>query len=163
MKILANRHVGILVHNMDAMIEFYTGLGMTMKGYGRMIEKGKFIDTILNADKCILETTKLTIEDNDLPEKYWFVLELMSLHNDNKSSLDSTPDKLKFDINNHKKGVLDIAFTVDNIYTVSEYVVNQGGSLIGAIEAPPKGYPSLHCYLHDIEGNVLHIAQNIKH
>ena len=80
MKVLANRHIGILVQDLDQMINFYTGLGMIMKSYGTMLEKGKFIEDLLNSDGIELETAKLTIENDELPEKYWFVLELMSLN-----------------------------------------------------------------------------------
>ncbi len=156
MKLLANRHIGILVHDLDSMIDFYIGLGMVLKGYGRMIEQGKFIDTLLNSKGCVLETAKLTIEDDNLPEKYWFVLELILLQN-NKSSIDTS----EFNITRIKKGVLDIAFTVDDINTVSNYIVGKGGKLIGGPIKAHTGYPALHCYLQDIEGNVLHIAQNI--
>ena len=162
MKVLANRHIGILVHNLDKMINFYTGLGMILKGGGPMLEKGKFIEDLLSSKGIILETVKLTIENDELPEKYWFVLELMTLNNKHNKSYSNTVKRTPFSFNDSENGVLDIAFTVDDINSVSDYVLSHGGSIIGDVVKAPVGYPALHCYLLDPEGNVLHVAENLK-
>ena len=161
MKVVSNRHVGIIVNDLDKMIDFYQGLGMSLKSYGRMIESGDFIDNITGSKDCILQTAKLTIQDNALPEKYWFVLELILVQTSKYTKNIKT--KFEFDVNKCCYGVLDIAFTVDDIHAVIEYIIDKGGSLIGGPASPPIGHPSLHSYLYDIEGNVLHIAQNINH
>ena len=163
MKVLANRHIGILVHDLDKMIDFYTGLGMIMKNYGSMLEKGKFIEGLLNSKGIILKTAKLTIENDELPEKYWFVLELMTLNHEHNKSYSKSVNKTPFSFSDNENGVLDIAFTVDDINSVSDYVISHGGGLIGGVMKSAVGYPALHSYLLDPEGNVLHIAQNIKH
>jgi len=163
MKVLANRHIGILVHDLDKMIDFYTGLGMIMKNYGSMLEKGKFIEGLLSSKGIILKTAKLTIENDELPEKYWFVLELMTLNHEHNKSYSKSINKTPFSFSDNENGVLDIAFTVDDINSVSDYVISHGGGLIGGVMKAAVGYPALHRYLLDPEGNVLHIAQNIKH
>ena len=163
MKVLANRHIGILVHDLDKMINFYTGLGMILKGDGPMLEKGKFIEDLLSSKGIILETAKLTIENDELPEKYWFVLELMTLNHEHNKSYGKSVNKTPFSFSDNENGVLDIAFTVDDINSVSDYVISHGGGLIGDVMKAAVGYPALHRYLLDPEGNVLHIAQNIKH
>ena len=162
MKVLANRHIGILVQDLDQMINFYKGLGMIMKSYGTMLEKGKFIEDLLNSDGIELETAKLTIENDELPEKYWFVLELMSLSHDRNKDYIKTEENEAYSFVDSKNGVLDIAFTVDDINAVCKYVISSGGSVIGEICKPPVGFPALHCYLLDPEGNVLHVAENLK-
>ena len=96
MKVLANRHIGMLVHNLDKMINFYTGLGMILKGDGPMLEKGKFIEDLLSSKGIILETAKLTIENDELPEKYWFVLELMTLNHEHNKSYSKSINKTPF-------------------------------------------------------------------
>ena len=162
MKVLANRHIGILVHDLDKMIDFYTGLGMIMKNYGSMLEKGKFIEDLLNSKGIILKTAKLTIENDELPEKYWFVLELMTLNHEHNKSYSKSVNKTPFSFSDNENGVLDIAFTVDDIHSVSDYVISHGGGLIGDVMKAAVGYPALHCYLLDPEGNVLHVAENLK-
>ena len=162
MKVLANRHIGILVHDLDKMIDFYTGLGMIMKNYGSMLEKGKFIEGLLNSKGIILKTAKLTIENDELPEKYWFVLELMTLNHEHNKSYSKSVNKTPFSFSDNENGVLDIAFTVDDINSVSDYVISHGGGLIGDVMKAAVGYPALHRYLLDPEGNVLHVAENLK-
>ena len=162
MKVLANRHIGILVHDLDKMIDFYTGLGMIMKNYGSMLEKGKFIEGLLGSKGIILKTAKLTIENDELPEKYWFVLELMTLNHEHNKSYSKSVNKTPFSFSDNENGVLDIAFTVDDINSVSDYVVSNGGDLIGDTVKAAVGFPALHRYLLDPEGNVLHVAENLK-
>jgi len=48
MKVLANRHVGIIVHNFDKMLDFYIGLGFDLRR--RDLEEGLFVQKLLNAD-----------------------------------------------------------------------------------------------------------------
>ena len=162
MKVLANRHIGILVHDLDKMINFYTGLGMILKGDGPMLEKGKFIEGLLSSKGIILKTAKLTIENDELPEKYWFVLELMTLNHEHNKSYSKSVNKTPFSFSDNENGVLDIAFTVDDINSVSDYVISHGGGLIGDVMKAAVGYPALHRYLIDPEGNVLHVAENLK-
>jgi predicted enzyme related to lactoylglutathione lyase len=59
-------------------------------------------------------------------------------------------------------GILDIAFTVDDIASVIDYIVREGGDLIGEPLKSPSGFPAYHCYARDPEGNVLHLAENLK-
>jgi predicted enzyme related to lactoylglutathione lyase len=162
MKVMANRHVGIIVHDLDKMIDFYTGLGMTMKSYGSMLEKGEFIEGLLSSKGIILKTAKLTIENNELPEKYWFVLELMTLNHEHNKDYSKSVNKAPFNFTDNENGVLDIAFTVDDINSVSDYVVSNGGEIIGEVMKAAVGFPALHRYLLDPERNVLHVAENLQ-
>ena len=57
---------------------------------------------------------------------------------------------------------MDIAFTVDDIVSVSDYVVLNGGGVIGDTVKAAVGFPAMHRYLLDPEGNVLHVAENLK-
>ena len=160
MKILGHRHTGILTHDLDRMIAFYTGLGFVLKR--RDLEKGHFLENLLNSEGIILETAKLIIENDDVPIKYLYVLELMTLNHDYNVVNDNKMEKKPcFDFKNRATGFLDIAFTVDDINAVCQYVLSQGGDLIGDPLESVGGYPALHCYLRDPEGNVLHIAENL--
>ena len=71
-------------------------------------------------------------------------------------------NKTPFSFSDNENGVLDIAFTVDDIHSVSDYVISHGGGLIGDVMKAAVGYPALHRYLLDPEGNVLHVAENLK-
>ena len=71
MKILANRQVGIIVHNFDKMLDFYIGLGFDLRR--RDLEEGSFVQKLLNADSIILETAKLVIPDENIPTKFPFL------------------------------------------------------------------------------------------
>ena len=161
MKVLANRHIGIIVHDIEKMINFYSGLGMILKG-DPMMEEGEFIEGLLNSKGIKLQTAKLTIKNDELPEKYWFVLELMTLNHEHNKSYSKSVNKTPFSFSDNENGVLDIAFTVDDINSVSDYVISHGGGLIGGVMKAAVGYPALHRYLLDPEGNVLHLAQNLK-
>jgi|APSaa5957512535_1039671.scaffolds.fasta_scaffold260675_1 catechol 2,3-dioxygenase-like lactoylglutathione lyase family enzyme len=162
MKVLANRHVGILVDDINTMISFYMGLGMVLKGNKSMIEKGQFIENLLDSPGIELETAKLTIENKELPEKYWFVLELMTLNHMYNNFDKNIISKVPFVFCDTKKGVLDIAFTVDDIEAISDYVISNGGDFVGSIVQASVGFPAVHRYVRDPEGNILHIAENLK-
>jgi catechol 2,3-dioxygenase-like lactoylglutathione lyase family enzyme len=161
MKVLANRHIGILVHDIDKMIGFYVGLGMTLKG-DPMLEEGFFIEGLLNSKGMKLLTAKLTIKNEEIPAKYWFVLELMTLNHEKNNSYNKSVNESPFSFLNSENGVLDIAFTVDDIVSVSDYVVLNGGGVIGDTVKAAVGFPAMHRYLLDPEGNVLHVAENLK-
>ena len=79
MKVLANRHIGIIVKNFDRMLDFYVGLGLELRR--RDIEKGQFVEKLLNTDNIILETAKLILQDESVPIQYRFNLELIKIVN----------------------------------------------------------------------------------
>ena len=157
MKILGHRHTGILTNDLDKMIGFYLGLGFILKS--RDLESGAFVENLVDSEGIVLDTAKLIIKDDDIPIKNQFVLELMSIINGVNSR--KVNEILHFDFNSRANGVLDIAFTVDDINAVCQYVLDQGGDLISKPLKSVGGYPAWHCYLRDPEGNVLHIAENL--
>ena len=159
MKILGHRHTGIIVHDLDRMINFYVGLGFVLKR--RDLERGPFIDGLLNTENIVLETAKLIIESENVPIHYLYCLELVTLNHDQDTvNCERLIKKGSFDFRKKSIGVLDIAFTVDNIEAVCQYIITQGGDIIGKPMKAVAGFPALHCYSRDPEGNVLHIAQN---
>ena len=160
MKVLANRHVGIIVHNFDRMLDFYIGLGLELRC--RDIEKGQFVERLLNADNIILETAKLILQDESVPIQHRFNLELMKVKNIDSLSKEKQISIGDFDFKQRKVGILDIAFTVDDIHLIIKYITDKGGDLISEPKQSTAGFPALHSYARDPEGNVLHIAQNLK-
>lgn len=157
MKILGHRHTGILTKDLDKMIGFYLGLGFILKS--RDLESGAFVENLVDAEGIVLDTAKLIIKDDDIPIKNQYVLELMSINNAVNSR--KMKEIQQFDFYSRANGVLDIAYTVDDINAVCQYVLDKGGDLISKPQKSVGGYPAWHCYLRDPEGNVLHIAENL--
>ena len=52
--------------------------------------------------------------------------------------------------------------TVDDIQLMINYITDNGGDLISEPMQSIAGFPALHSYARDPEGNVLHLAQNLK-
>jgi catechol 2,3-dioxygenase-like lactoylglutathione lyase family enzyme len=160
MKILGHRHTGIIVQDFNKMLDFYIGLGLELRR--RDIEKGAFVGHLLNTENIILETAKLVLQDESVPLKLRFNLELMKIVDNETASNSDRYEVDKFDFNQRQIGILDLAFTVDDITSVLKYITDNGGDLISEPLESPAGFPALHSYARDPEGNVLHIAQNIN-
>jgi catechol 2,3-dioxygenase-like lactoylglutathione lyase family enzyme len=160
MKILGHRHTGIIVNDFDKMLDFYVGLGLVLRRHD--FEEGPFIDGLLGTDNILLETAKLILEDEGVPVKYRFQLELMKIKNKYVETKEIFEHSAKFNFFCRPIGILDIAFTVDDIDSVLRFIVKHGGNLIGEPLEAVAGFPALHCYARDPEGNVLHIAENLS-
>ena len=139
------------------MLEFYVGMGLLLRR--RDLEQGVSIDSLLGTNGIILETAKLVLEDKRNPIGYSFQLELMKIKDANYEDIKIS--KSSFDFASKSIGVLDLAFTVDDIIAVCNYIVLNGGDLIGEPLELVGGFPALHCYARDPEGNLLHLAQNL--
>lgn len=159
MRILGHRHTGVIVLDLDRMLEFYVGLGLSVRR--RDYETGSFIDGLLGTTNVELETAKLMLDDPSIEFRYRFQLELMRVVG-SSGAVPKEPTHLEqFDFLSKPSGVLDIAFTVDDIRKVLEFIVANGGKAIGEPLAASAGFPALHCYALDPEGNVLHLAENL--
>jgi len=158
MKILSHRHTGIIVSDFDGMLKFYVGMGLVLRR--RDLEQGPFVDGLLGTKDILLETAKLVLKNKNKPIGYNFQLELMKIKNTNKEYIKN--DLFAFDIFQRSLGVLDLAFTVDDIIAIRSFITLNGGDLIGEPLEVVSGFPALHCYARDPEGNVLHLAQNLN-
>jgi catechol 2,3-dioxygenase-like lactoylglutathione lyase family enzyme len=156
MKILGHRHIGIIVNDFEGMLKFYVGMGLVLRR--RDLEQGAFVDGLLGTKDILLETGKLVLEDKNNPIGYNFQLELMKINNKIEYIKN---DLIAFDIFQRSSGILDLAFTVDDINAVRSFITLNGGDLIGEPLKVVSGFPALHCYARDPEGNVLHLAQNL--
>ena len=142
------------------MIKFYEGLGFTLRR--RDMEKGEFVNHLLGTDSMALETAKMILNDESIPYKNRFQLELMEVKNQTIDSDDNTNLVKEFDFIARGIGHVDNAFTVDDISQVLKYIVENGGALVNKPLKSTGGFPAIHCYATDPEGNVLHLAQNLK-
>ena len=157
MKIIGHRHTGIIVNDFEGMLNFYVGMGLVLRR--RDLEQGPLIDGLIGTKGILIETAKLVLEDKDNPIGYSFQLELMKIKN--TSIVYKENDQAVFDFTKRSLGVLDLAFTVDDIISIRNFIVSNGGDLIGEPLKLIGGFPALHCYARDPEGNVLHLAQNL--
>ena len=159
MRIIGHRHTGIIVNDIDRMLDFYIGLGFVLRR--RDLESGEFVNHLLSSKDLTIHTAKLILPDDRVPIPCQFNLELMKLADNQEDNLgDFVFDS--FDFEQRNTGVLDIAFTVDDIEAVLKYKLDSGGELISKPLQAIAGFPTLHSYARDTEGNVLHIAQNIS-
>jgi catechol 2,3-dioxygenase-like lactoylglutathione lyase family enzyme len=115
MRILGHRHTGIIVNDFDKMLNFYIGLGFELRRRDK--ESGEFVNHLLNSVDSVYDTAKLVLPDKKIPIHNRFNLELLKLVDNNKVEIDSHKFN-KFDFNERSIGVLDIAFTVDDIKSV---------------------------------------------
>ena len=144
MKILANRHVGLIVNQFELMTKFYEGLGFQIKTCE--IEEGHFVQTLLNDPKAKLKTAKLFIDQGSGTElKDCFCLEIMEVLSI-KRSTEEINSKLNLNKrNSYRLGLFDLAFTVENINEIIEYIKMNGGHLISS---RPIKAPSIHFNQH---------------
>jgi hypothetical protein len=156
MKVLSHRHTGLIVKNFKKMLNFYLGLGFEIRT--KELESGLFVNNLIGTKNIVLETAKLILNDQSIEYKYRYQLELMEVKNRKKAQ-----ENKKREFNFLKKqGILDLSFTVDNINDVIDYIIDNEGYLINKPLKSVSGFPALHCYMCDPEGNVLHLAENLK-
>ena len=159
-KILSPRHVGIIVDNLDVMIKFYIGLGLTLRR--RDYESGDFVNHLLGTPAGFeMETAKLILTNEEIPFAFQFNLELMKIIKPEKITSNSPPS-LPFDIANKSSGLLDLAFTVEKLDTTINFILKHGGSLVNTPMKAYVGFPAVHVYTKDPEGNILHLAENLS-
>ena len=155
MKIISHRHTGLIVNDLDKMLDFYLGLGFELRR--RDIEEGSFINNLVGEKNIKLETAKLILNNKKIDFQYRFQLELIFIFNTKKN----LRNKGNFNFKNCY-GLVDLSFTVDKIDEFINFIVDKGGKQISKPSKSPEGYPALHSYCCDPEGNVLHLAENLK-
>ncbi len=144
--VLNIRHTGLVVNNLEKFISFYEGLGLKL--ISRMIEKGDYIDNLVNLKNVKLEWAKLALPDNS-------VIELLKYH--------SHPESIKpnYSQNANRIGFSHIALTVSNIKQTIEYICSRGGAIKNKYQTSPDGKVKV-VYCYDIEGNILEIVEELK-
>lgn len=129
------------------MIAFYVGLGFTLKR--RDLEQGEFISHLTGLSNMVMETAKVALPDG-------YVLELI-MHVSHP-----LPDKAMPPEGYHPplQGLDHCGFTVDDINEVIAKVVSLGGKVVTTPKWTNPGLPSIHAYVNDPEGNLIHLSQN---
>ena len=151
--IINQRHLAIHVSNLEKGIEFYTALGGVFSS--KDLEKGEFIESMMNKPGVILKTCKILFRDGSRIE----LIEFLSKFHVSAKQIDFSRI--------YNLGYHHVAFTVDNLEAAIETVIELGGERIGKTMLAGKNHSihaikANHVYMLDPFGNLLHLAQDLK-
>ena len=136
------RHTGIVVRNLVEAENFYCALGFVRNN--KSIEQGNYIDTLVGIKNTKLEWVKLKAPDG-------YIIELLQYH--------SHPEKkIITNQRSNQLGCSHLAFSVDDINTICEMIVEMGGSIVNP-PALSENNAVRVAYCHDIEGNLMEIVE----
>ena len=140
--ISALRHAGLVVHDLEASIRFYEGLGLRL--WRRKMETGPFIEQVTGLSGVRLEWAKLKAPDDSL-------LELLQYH----SHPANAPHEMA---PAQAHGCSHVAFTVADVEVARVRVKGLGGTVIN----PPALSPdkrALVVYAHDLDGILMELVE----
>ena len=140
--ILASRHVGIVVRDMEKSLRFWRDV-MGLKVAVDFREEGEFIDTVQHLDGVRLRMIKLTAPDGSM-------IELL------KDDAHPTQPAAANDLCD--SGIRHIAFTVECVETAWKNLRDEGCELLSEPVTSPDGKARLF-FARDPEGNLLELVQ----
>lgn len=144
--ILAARHTGIVVRNLNKSLLFYKDiLGLTI--FKRMTESGPHIERLVGIPGAVLEWVKLKAKDGSL-------VELIQYHSN--SNIFQKVENIPSD----RLGCSHIAFTVADIDNVYKALTNKGYHCNSSPLVSPDGLVKV-MYCHDPDGTTLELVQEI--
>ena len=143
--ISALRHAGLVVHDLEASIRFYEGLGLRL--WRRETETGPFIEQVTGLSGVRLEWAKLKAPDDSL-------LELLQYH----SHPTNAPHEIA-PVQSH--GCSHVAFTVVDVEAACTRIKELGGTLTN----PPALSPDKRArvaYGHDVDGILIELVEELS-
>jgi catechol 2,3-dioxygenase-like lactoylglutathione lyase family enzyme len=137
-------HVGIVVDDLAAAIEFFIELGLELRG--QMPVEGRWVDRIVGLDGVRSEIAMLQTPDGHGG------IELVKFHSpsyqgDNRQAPANTP------------GIRHVAFAVEDIDAVVAGWRARGAELVGELERYEDSYRL--CYVRGPEGIIVELAEQI--
>ena len=137
-------HVGIVVHDLAAAIEFFVELGLVLQGEGSV--EGPSVDRIVGLEGVRAEIAMMQTPDGNGR------LELSKFHSpsnqgDNRNAPANTP------------GIRHITFAVDDIDDVIVRLQARGAELVGELVRYGDSY--WLCYVRGPEGIIIELAEQI--
>jgi catechol 2,3-dioxygenase-like lactoylglutathione lyase family enzyme len=137
-------HVGIVVDDLAAAIEFFVELGLELQG--EVAVEGRWVDRIVGLEGVRADTALMHAPDGNGR------LELVKFHSpshqgDNRRLPANTP------------GIRHIAFTVEDIDAVVAGLQARGAELVGEVERYEDSYRL--CYVRGPEGIIIELAERI--
>jgi len=136
------RHTGIVVSNLEASLNFYSGL-FGFKVVRRMDESGEYIDNMSALKDVRVTTVKMAVPDGNL-------IELLYYH-----SHPGMPGK-HHEI--YEIGVSHIAFTVDNLEQEYNRLIKAGVQFNAPPQFSPDGYAKV-TFCKDPDGNLIELVE----
>lgn len=138
-------HVGIVVDDLAAAIDFFAELGLVLEGRGPV--EGRWVDGIVG-----LEGVRADIAMMQTPDGHGG-LELVKFHSpsnraDNQPAPANTP------------GIRHIAFAVKDIEDIVARLQARGGELVGELGRYEDSYRL--CYVRDPHGNIIELVEKIE-
>ena len=137
-------HVGIVVNDLPAAIDFFASLGLEQRGQGQV--EGPWVERIIALDEVKVEFTMLQTPDGQGE------IELIKFH-----SPPTQPNDPQAPANT--PGLRHLAFLVDDIHTVVEDLKARGTELVGELVRYENSY--WLCYVRGPEGIIVELAEKI--
>jgi catechol 2,3-dioxygenase-like lactoylglutathione lyase family enzyme len=144
MTIRRMEHVGIVVDDLAAAIEFFVELGLELEGEGSV--EGAWVDRVIGLDGVRAKIAMLRTPDGDGR------VEL--------SEFDSPPSQDgDSDAPSNARGIRHLSFAVDDIDTLLAGLRGRGVELVGTVE----NYEDIYrlCYVRGPEGIIVELAEKI--
>lgn len=138
-------HVGIVVDDLPAAIEFFVGLGMEVRGEGSV--QGELVDRIVGLDGIHTELAMLGTSDGDAE------IELVKFLS--PPTEDGDPGAPS-----NTLGIRHLAFIVEDIETLVADLQARGGELIGELVRYGDSYRL--CYVRGPEGIIVELAEKLS-
>ena len=145
MAIQRMEHVGIVVYDLAAAIEFFVQLGLELQGQ-RSVE-GRWVDRVVG-----LEGVRADIAMLQTPDGHGR-LELTKFHTPSPQGGDKYAPA-------NTPGIRHIAFVVEDIDAVVARLQAQGTELVGELESYEDSYRL--CYVRGPEGIIVELAEHIR-
>ena len=137
-------HVGIVVEDLAAAIEFFVELGLELRGEGPV--EGGWVDRVVGLDGVRAEIAMLQTPDGHGR------VELAKFHSP------SSPDGDR-EAPANAPGIRHLTFAVDDVNAVVARLRARGVELVGELERYEDSY--LLCYVRGPEGIIVELAEEI--
>lgn len=144
--ILATRHTGLVVRDLEVSLAFYRDiLGLSV--FKRMKESGPYIEHVVGIPGVLLEWIKLKVSDGSL-------VELIQYHTNSGISQEIV------NLSSDRLGCSHIAFTVNDIDRLYEVLVAKGYYCKSVPQMSPDGSVKV-MYCHDPDGIIVELVEEV--
>jgi catechol 2,3-dioxygenase-like lactoylglutathione lyase family enzyme len=143
MAIQRMEHIGVVVDDLDAAVEFFVALGLELEG--EMSVEGAWVDRIVGLEDIQVDAAIVQTPDGQGK------LELVKFNSPPAEGQTGAPA--------NTRGIRHILFAVDDIDAAVASVEAQGGALIGEV----VNYEEIYrlCYCSGPEGIIIELAERI--
>jgi catechol 2,3-dioxygenase-like lactoylglutathione lyase family enzyme len=137
-------HVGVVVEDLQAAIEFFVALGLELQGEGSV--EGGWVDRVIGLDGVRADIAMLQTPDGHAR------LELSQFH---------APPARGGDVNapSNALGIRHVSFVVEDIDGIVAGIRARGGEVVGSLE----NYENIYrlCYVRGPEGIIVELAERV--